>query len=107
MKKNSENQNEFSNDLSRHFHSLHSETGIREIPLQKLSRRKPLVFAPETTLQDTLIALSKGGFEAGVVAVQADTPLGIVTLRNLLDAITLQGGTLEDPVIASKPVVIH
>ena len=100
MKNNSENKKEFSNDLSKHFHSLHSEAGIREIPLHKLSRRKPLVFTPETTLQDTLIALNNGGFDAGVVAQSTGTPLGIVTLRNLLDAITLQGGNLDDPVIA-------
>lgn len=70
------------------------------MPLLSLIRRKSLIFGPETTLRETLTELNRAGTDAGVVAQNADTPLGIVTLRNLLDAITIQNGSLDDPVIA-------
>jgi len=100
MSNNSDKKSKLDNDLSSHFRSLHSESGIGEIPLRSLSRRKSLIFDPESTLRDTLIALNQAGIDAGLVAQNMDIPLGIVTLRNLLDAITLQGGSLDDPVIA-------
>jgi len=87
-------------ELSRHFRSLQSESGIGQIPLRSLSRRKSLIFDPESALRDTLIALNQAGIDAGLVAQNKDIPLGIVTLHNLLDAITLQGGSLDDPVVA-------
>jgi len=71
-------------ELSRYFHSLHSDLGIGEIPLRSLSHRKPLIFDPETTIRETLIALNQAGIDAGLVAKNTDIPLGIVTLRNLL-----------------------
>ena len=87
-------------ELSRFFHSLHSDLGIGEIPLRSLSHRKSLIFDPETTIRETLIALNQAGIDAGLVAKSRDIPLGIVTLPNLLDAITIQGGSLDDPVIS-------
>lgn len=100
MDNNSAHKAKLNTELSNHFLSLQSESGIGEIPLRSLSRRKSLIFDPESTLRDTLIALNQAGIDAGLVAQNKDIPLGIVTLRNLLDAITLQGGSLDDPVIA-------
>lgn len=88
------------NELSGHFHSLHEETGIGAIPLRSLSRRQPLIFDPESRIRDTLVALNKAGADAGLVARQANIPLGIVTLRNLVDAVTVQEGSLDDPIIS-------
>jgi CBS domain-containing protein len=87
-------------ELSRYFHSLHSDLGIGEIPLRSLSHRKSLIFDPESTIRETLIALNHTGIDAGLVAKNTDIPLGIITLRNLLDAITIQSGSLDDPVIS-------
>lgn len=87
-------------DLSKHFLSLQSESGIGEMPLKSISHRKTQIFDPDTTLRETLIALNASGADAGLVAQNINAPLGIVTLRNLLDAVTLQGGGMDDPVIA-------
>ena len=82
------------------FPSLHSEMGVGEIPLRELFNRKPLVFKPDLTLRDTLFALNQSGLQAGVVADDPERPLGIVTLRDLIDAITLSGASLTDPAFA-------
>jgi len=74
--------------------------GLGVMPLRSLCRRPPLIFAPDLTLRETLAALRRAGAEAGLVAQSAEIPLGIVTLRNLLDALAIQGGSLDDPVIA-------
>ncbi|MBC8317329.1 MAG: CBS domain-containing protein [Desulfobulbaceae bacterium] len=100
MPHNSDNKIQLDNGVTSHFLSLQSESGIGEIPLHSLSRRKPVIVDPESTLRDTLIVLNQGGRDAGLVAKNVDFPLGIVTLRNLLDAITIQGGSLDDPVIS-------
>ena len=89
-----------SNELSGHFQSLHAEAGLGAIPLRSLIRRIPLILDPESSIRDTLTALNRAGLDAGLVAQQANVLLGIVTLRNLIEAVTIQGGSLDDPVIA-------
>jgi CBS domain-containing protein len=100
VQNNSNDKSSLYNDLSGHFHSLQIQSGIGGIPLRSLSRRKLLIFDPEKTIKATLIELNQAGIDAGLVAQNVDVPLGIVTLRNLVDAVTLQGGNLEDPVFA-------
>ncbi len=100
MNNNSDRAAKCDIELSRHFHSLHSELGIGEIPLRSLSHRKALIFDPESTIKETLIALNQAGMDAGLVAKDRDIPLGIITLHNLLDAITIQGGAMDDPIIS-------
>ncbi len=100
MDENQERKDQAVKELRDHFLSLQTEAGLGEMPLRSLIRRCPLVFDPGTTLQEVLTALNQAGTDAGVVAENVCQPLGIVTLRNLLDAITLQGGSLDDPVIS-------
>jgi CBS domain-containing protein len=80
--------------------ALPAASGLGDMTLRSLCRRPPLIFPPFNSLRETLAVLNTAGCDAGLVAETADTPLGIVTLRNLLDGVTLQGGGLDDPVIA-------
>ncbi|PVV12539.1 MAG: hypothetical protein B6D72_07620, partial [gamma proteobacterium symbiont of Ctena orbiculata] len=59
-----------------------------------------MVILPETSIRDALFALNRDDIQAGVVAEQSDTPLGIVTLRELIDAVTLKRADLNEPVIS-------
>jgi CBS domain-containing protein len=69
--------------------------------LRSLCRRQaPIVIAPDRRLREALADLRRGGAEGGLVARVPESPLGIVTLDNLLDALALQGGGLDDPVFA-------
>lgn len=75
-------------------------TGLGAMPLRSLCRRPALIFVPDCSLREALAGLRQAGAEGGLVAQEPNVPLGIVTLGNLLDALTSQGGSLDDPVIA-------
>lgn len=80
--------------------ALFADAGPGAIPLRSMVRGEPLVFKPDSTLRDTLFGLNQAGVQAGIVADHPDVPLGVVTLRDLIDAITLDGATLADPTFA-------
>lgn len=82
------------------FRSLHAEAGIGEIPLRELITTEPLIIKPDLPLREALFELNRDDIQAGVVAEHRDTPLGIVTLRELVDAITRQGADLGEPVFS-------
>jgi CBS domain-containing protein len=70
-------------------------------PLRRAARREPLVVAPETTVRDVLFRISQGSEDAAVIAdAQTRLPLGLVTLRLLLHAVTFESAPLDDPVSA-------
>jgi CBS domain-containing protein len=79
--------------------ALSAGAGFGAMPLGSLCRRPPLIVAPDRTLREALAILRQVGAEAGLVAQVPEIPLGIVTLGNLLDALAVQGGSLDDPVI--------
>ena len=76
--------------------AISHETG-GAVPLSALVRQSPLIVKPDASLRDSLFALNQAGVQAGVVAEDRDVPLGIVTLRDLVDAITIRGADLNDP----------
>ncbi|MCG7938077.1 MAG: DUF294 nucleotidyltransferase-like domain-containing protein [Candidatus Thiodiazotropha lotti] len=80
--------------------AMHSTMGIGEIRLRDLVRQQLLIFSPDATLRNAMFELNRVGAHAGVVAEQGDMPLGIVTLHDLIDAITFSGANLDDPVFA-------
>ena len=80
------------------FRASHTAAGIGEIPLRELVNQELLIFKPDSTLRSTLFELNRVGIQAGVVALERDTPLGIVTLHDLVDAITRTGADLDDPI---------
>ncbi|MEW8328659.1 MAG: DUF294 nucleotidyltransferase-like domain-containing protein [Candidatus Thiodiazotropha sp.] len=82
------------------FSSAHRSSGIGDIPLRELVQSEPLIILPETSIRDALFALNRDHIQAGVVAEQGDAPLGIVTLRELIDAVTLKRAELNEPVIS-------
>ncbi len=82
------------------FPSIGSGTGLGDRSLRHLVRDEPLIVKPDSTLRDTLFALNQVGVQAGIVAEQLDAPLGIVTLHDLVEAITLKKADLTDPTFA-------
>ncbi len=80
------------------FHSPQAEAGVGEIPLRELINSEPLIIKPDLPLRDALFELNRDDIQAGVVAEHRDRPLGVVTLRDLVDAITLHGADLSEPV---------
>lgn len=79
------------------FPPLYPDSGLGQLRLRSLVRREPLIVRPDSTLRDTLFALNQSGMQAGVVAENPDTPLGIVTLHDLVEAITLKKAGLDEP----------
>ena len=82
------------------FHSMHAEAGVGEIPLRELINNEPLIIKPDLPLHEALFELNRDDIQAGVVAEHRDRPLGIVTLRDLVDAITLKSADLNEPVFS-------
>jgi len=79
------------------FAPLNAEMGLGEPPLRTLVRRDLLVVRPDSAIRDTLFALNQADVQAGIVAEDPGTPLGVVTLHDLVEAITLKKAGLDDP----------
>jgi len=79
------------------FAPLKTELGLGEPSLRSLVRRDLLIVKPDATIRDTLFTLNQAGVQAGVVADNPDAPLGVVTLHDLVEAITLKKASLSDP----------
>jgi len=79
------------------FPPLSSEIGLGELSLRALVRRDLLVVRPDSTIRDTLFALNQADVQAGIVADDPNTSLGVVTLHDLVEAITLKKASLDDP----------
>jgi CBS domain-containing protein len=79
------------------FAPLDTELELGEPPLRRLVRRELLIVRPDATIRDTLFSLNQADVQAGVVAENPDAPLGIVTLHDLVEAITLKKAALTDP----------
>jgi CBS domain-containing protein len=91
------------------FAPLNTEFGLGEAPLRRLVRRDLLIVKPDATIRDTLFTLNQAGVQAGVVAENRDAPLGVVTLHDLVEAITLKKAKLSDPsftFMTAAPVVL-
>ena len=79
------------------FAPVNIEQGMGESALRRLVRRDLLIVRPDTSIRDTLFSLNQADVQAGVVAENPDAPLGIVTLHDLVEAITLKKAALTDP----------
>jgi len=71
--------------------------GLGELPLRALIRRDVLTVRPDAKIRDTLFALNQAEVQAGIVAENPNAPLGVVTLHDLVEAITLKKAELDDP----------
>ena len=76
---------------------LNTELGLGDPPLRRLVRRDLLVVRPDSSIRDALFALNQADVQAGVVAETPDAPLGVVTLHDLVEAVTLEKASLSDP----------
>lgn len=74
---------------------------VADATLRSMARPRPLLATPATRLCELVYRMSQDQEEAAVVA-DPDTglPLGLVTLRELLHAISFQDGGLDDPIAA-------
>ncbi len=80
---------------------LYSYFGASEGPLRALAKHPPLKVSPATSVRDAMLQMNQLRGDA-VVVIDSDTkiPLGIVTLRDLVNAIAFEGGDLEQPIAA-------
>lgn len=74
--------------------------GPGQTPLRQLVHDTPLVLRPDSTLRDSLFSLNQSPTQAAVVAESGEAPLGVVSLRDLVEAIALRKGSLDDPTFA-------
>lgn len=82
------------------YSALNVDLGIGQIPLRRLVRRETVIIRPDSALRDTLFALNHSGSQAGVIAEDPSAPLGIVTLHDLVTAITVMHASLDAPTFA-------
>lgn len=73
---------------------------VGQTPLRSMVRGAPLILRPDATLRDSLFALNESEAQAGVVAESGQVPLGVVTLHDLVEAVALRKGSLDDPTFA-------
>jgi CBS domain-containing protein len=67
--------------------------------LRRIAGGQPLTVPPTLSVRDTLLRLDARGIDAlTVVDADSGTPLGIVTLRDVLHRVALVGGDLEAPI---------
>lgn len=91
------------------FPASSSGGGVEEVSLRKLVRREPLILSPDSTVRNTLFALNQTGAHVAVVAEDDASPLGVVSMRDLITALTLKHADLEDPTfrfMIAAPVVM-
>lgn len=80
-------------------YSQASGPGYIEGALRYLVPHPPLALPPSTTVREALAAMNQRQADTLVVVDEAEhLPLGIVTLNDLVYAITLDGGGLDEPV---------
>lgn len=78
-----------------------ADDGLARAPLRGLARRKPLLLGPETSLREVLYQISQGQEDAAVIAdADSGLALGLVTLRDLVHAISFEHVALDAPVAA-------
>ena len=68
-----------------------------EPSLRGLVRRELAIIEPDWTIRDTLFTLNQAGVQAGVVVEPQGAALGVVTLHDLVEAVTLKTADLDDP----------
>ena len=69
-------------------------------PLASLIRRAPFSVAPDTPLADALAGMEQARIGSVVVADGAGSPVGILTLKDVLARVTLAGVPLATPISA-------
>jgi len=80
-------------------YSQASGPGFVEGPLRQLTQRPPLTLPPSATVREALAGMNQRQADTLIVVhEQEQLPLGIVTLNDLVYAITLDGGGLDEPV---------
>lgn len=80
--------------------SASQDGGTTQPPLRSLPGRPPLVVEPAASVRDTLLLMNQANGDAAVVTDESRRlPLGLVTLRDLVHAISFEGYDLDEPVL--------
>ena len=91
-------------------YALREEAGTPFIrPLNSLISRIPVTAHPDTTLADALASMSREKVGSVAVINQDEEPVGILTLRDVLDRVVLAGLPLHTPVqqvMTPRPVTL-
>jgi CBS domain-containing protein len=80
------------------FAQTASEQQSLSTPLSEIIRRTPVTCMPETPLQTALTAMSDAHVGAMVVVDTKHRPIGIFTLKDLLERVVLPGLSIERPI---------
>lgn len=67
-------------------------------PLAAVMRREPITCPPETPLRAVITRMREHRIGSMIVIDQGSRPIGIFTLRDLADRVTLSGDALEHPI---------
>ena len=86
--------------LQAHYSQAGSERQSLESPLASLMRQNPYRCPPTTPLREVLATLQEKRIGSMVIVDEADHPLGIFTLHDVLERVTLAGRALDTPIEA-------
>ena len=78
-------------------------------PLAKLLRREPVACAPDEKVAQALRRMRELGIGSMIVVDADRVPLGILTLRDVVDRVVLEPGALDAPiarVMTPRPVTL-
>lgn len=67
-------------------------------PLATVMRREPVACSPQTPIRAVLAAMRERRIGSMVITDAGGAPVGIFTLRDLVDRVTLAGDTLDKPI---------
>lgn len=67
-------------------------------PLSAVMRREPVSCAPDTPIRTALETMHSRGIGSMIVTAADRTPIGIFTLRDVLDRVALADGVLDRPI---------
>lgn len=79
------------------------------LPIAEKRLRAPIACAPETPIREALETMSREAVGSMVVVDSAGTPVGIFTLKDLMNRVALRGVGLDAPierVMTAEPVVV-
>jgi CBS domain-containing protein len=80
---------------------LNSATqGTMASPLAAVMRREPVACSPQTPIRAVLAAMREQRIGSMVITDAVGTPVGIFTLRDLVDRVALTGDMLDKPIAA-------
>jgi CBS domain-containing protein len=95
--------------MQAQFSQVSTEQQTFSSPLSAVIRREPVTCLPDTPIRVALQAMRDAHLGSMIVAASSGKPLGIFTLRDLLDRVVLAELSIDQPiskVMSREPVVL-